>query len=202
MRESQYHIPETGVLNDGGADHTPEQQHEQYHAAERVHFAYPHESEVAGNPSPQDAVLHVANRIDWYRNEALHTPLKKDRTLGSRILEAFGVVKKAPLHPHEYIDEESLVGGRLFGEQARFWLHPSGEAMPTVRDWYFTMFVNQQEQTLHYQVDVRGIHKIYNGREYAFAPGELDRFIAATAAYEQRIVADVYHRTPAIFPVK
>lgn len=203
MRESQYQIPVTDVLQSGEAEQTPVDLIHQ-HRQEAELFADAHKTERT--PESTEA-LHaqlrtVESHLDWYRHEALHTPVAETNTIGSRILGLVGIEKKILPTLDVLIDQESLAGGELFQVPSRFWLHPPVTPQTHTRDWYFTFMRDEQEYTLHYQTDDSGVHKIYNGRKYEFTDGEMERFVEAAGAYEQRVVQSVYARQPATFSSK
>lgn len=81
MRESQYQIPRTGVLHEGGSAATV--QIESNEAHEGAEFTY--------TPEIHQQVKAIENRIDWYRYEALHAPMPAKTSLGVRILTVLGL---------------------------------------------------------------------------------------------------------------
>lgn len=203
MREkSQYQIPVMDGLREGGALQTPQDEVSRYRQ-DAEFFAHQNQQEQAvyseGEPA-QKTLRAAAERLHWYRQEAVHVPVVQRSSVGQRILGMLGVERRELPDLNELIDKESLVGGALFGIPARFWVHPP--VREGVDDWYFSFMRGEQEYTVHYQVDITGVHKIYGGREYPFTPGELERLTDAASAYEQRVVRDVYQREPAAFAGK
>ena len=188
MRESQYQIPTTAGLHEGGAAdapiiETPEQQ------AVAAFFEAQNSSEYT--PEMHAHVKSTELNLDGLRDVALRTPLAVPATIGSRVLGLFGVEKKPVFADMTtLIDQESLLGGQLFTEGSRFWLHPADST--GVRDWYFMFMHGEQEHTIHYQSDSTGIHKIYKGHREPFTEGEAARFVDTTSIYEQQVASGIY----------
>ena len=195
MRESQYQIPTTLLREEVVEEVAQTETAEQRQVAE----FFAHEPQFEYTPEMHQAVKELETRLDWYRYEALHTPVAPKPSLGGRILGVLGMEKKVVPIMNDLIDQESLVGGGLFREEkARFWLNPPLETHSQVRDWYFSFTRGTEEYTIHYQTDAEGIHKIYNGHKHPFTEGEIARFVNAANTYEQRVLTDVYGREPVV----
>lgn len=190
MREGQYQIPVTSMLHAGG----PEKE-----ASSEDALSYRQQAELFASNEKEshghEALLGEREvRIDWYRHEALHAPVETKQNLGSKILTLITGDRVVPPTMSDLIEKESLAGGALFRTPSRFWLHPPLDSQNTTRDWYFNFYQADTEHTIHYQTSDKGVFKLYNGKERAFTSGELDRFMAATAAYETTIAREVYGR--------
>lgn len=194
MRESQYQIPTSAGLHEGGAA-APEFNND---AQAIVADFFARQDEAArAHEYATETHRHVAaveSLVDKYRNEALVAPVAENKTIGGRILGLLGVNEKNERPQiEELIERESLAGGQLFGGNALFWLHP---VTPGVngRDWYYSYTQNEQEYTVHYQSTETGFQKIYNGRTYGFDDNEMERLLSAISAYEKQVANHVYGR--------
>jgi len=90
---------------------------------------------------------------------------------------------------HDLIEEESKVGGQLFGEGHKFWLDakPGTVFANDVADWYHLQVnpVNPKHPTvLRFQTTPNNIHKLYEGREYPPTQQDVQTFVAAVQAYD------------------
>lgn len=190
MREGQYQIPVTSMLHAGGPEKDVSNDDALPYRQQAELFA----SQDRETPDYGSQLREREIRIDWYRHEALHAPVEVKQHIGAKIVALITGERSTQLSMSDLLEKESLIGGQLFRVPSRFWVHPSTDAQSDTRDWYFNFYQAEAEHTIHYQTSSRGIFKLYNGKEYAFTDGELDRFIAATNAYEAIIARDVYGR--------
>ena len=183
MRESQYQIPVSEIHSARESVQSP--------AAEVLSL---YTETEAGSPE-HAAVKEREMRIDWYRHEALTAPIPEPKKITEKLAGFILGRRRTPLAMDTLIDQESALGPAIFNQPVRFWLHPpvAGDAQG-VRDWYFYFISQTGEQTIRYQSDADGFHKIYQGREYGFTEGEEARLYEAVAAYEQLIATQVYQR--------
>ena len=197
MREGQYQIPQTSMLHAGG----PESEVNNKNALlyqQQAELLASQDKEASYGAEAMSELRSREGRIDWYRHEALHTPVEVSRSLGGKILTLITGERGVQPTMTELLEKESLAGGELFQVTSRFWLHPSTGGHDDTRDWYFNFHNTAGEYTIHYQTSSQGVFKLYNGKEYAFTDGELERFVAASSAYEAAIVKDVYQREPVV----
>ena len=189
MRESQYQIPVTAEVPIETPEAVVENQPSEQHAQ-------PVSIEYAPAPEIHAATKLREQRIDQYRFEATQTPPPRPEGIGAKIMSLLSGDKQLPPTLPELLDKEGRIGGELFRVDSRFWLHPrlDGDAHET-RDWYFSFTQNKQEFTIRYQSSPTGFHKLYNGREYPFASGELERLYEASSTYETMVAEKVYGRS-------
>lgn len=96
------------------------------------------------------------------------------------------------------IDEESLVGGKLFGsistgvtrrffmDDGNSWFYSETAIDPATKQQLYSY-------TIRYEVLPQGILKSVDGRGHVFIKGiELERLLTAMELYEKRIDQDVY----------
>lgn len=194
MRESQYQIPSTGVLHEGGSAETSTTQEV---IRQQVAEVFLYDADFHYSHEQHAAVRRTEAAIDRYRQDALQTPIVTKQTMGGKILSSLGFERRVLPTMSDLVDTESHVGGQLFRQpQTRFWLHPTASKGDTTRDWYFNFVQDEQEYTIHYQTDGQNIHKIYNGRERVFTVGEVQRFTEAVDAYGQSVAKQMYERPP------
>lgn len=195
MRESQYQIPTSAGLHEGGAA-APEIENDAQ--AVVASFFVRQEKDMQVQEHNLDLYRNVKvieSCIDTYRNEALRTPIISEKTIGGRILGLAGINSRVEFPEiNTLIESESQVGGQLFQVQSRFWLHSPVDTSG-VRDWYFSFNQAEREYTIHYQSGKAGLKKLYNGRNYEFTDGEMERLVEAMSAYEQQVAAQVYRRS-------
>ena len=98
----------------------------------------------------------------------------------------------------DLIEQESIIGGRLFGERA------SNERLKfynlDLHNWYFYQeiidkFGKVQSVTMHYEVHPHGIMRATLGSEKLFEPlvgEELSNFMKATELYHKHIMEQIY----------
>ena len=193
MRESQYQIPTSAGLHEGGAA-APETDNDAQ--AVVASFFVRQENDIQTQERNLELyrnVRVVESCIDTYRSEALQTPIVSEKTVGGRILRLAGVSGKVEFPDIDsLIENESQVGGRLFQAPSRFWLHPPIDNSG-VRDWYFSFNKSEQEYTIHYQTSDTGLSKLYNGHTQEFTDGEIERLVEAMSAYEQQVATQIYH---------
>lgn len=176
MQESQYKIPYQEVLQNGG----------ELRESERV--------------TVERSFQDVTASIDMLRAEALATPYTQKNILGraaTRVGVSLGSLgeRKTQYTLAQLVENESVVGGTLFYEGAKFWLQPpvAGD-VSGVRDWYFTPHIEYAAETLWYKTGPSGVEKLYHGVNCAFSEGELERFTQAVTAYHQAVAMRVYQK--------
>jgi len=133
--------------------------------------------------APYQHIKDIEARIFSYRETALAMEKKPRTWLGGLVF--------APQNTNlrTLVDEESVLGGSLFGEGHRFWLDNKAQATVfhnDIADWYH-MQPNPADPknpiVLRFQTTPYSIHKLYNGVEYSLTIQDLEHFLAATEAY-------------------
>jgi len=89
------------------------------------------------------------------------------------------------------IEEESKLGGMIFSgvtsqtPGSRFWYFEG--------DWFFEQYYeNVGYQVIRYQILENSMHKLFNGREVAFAEGEKETLIQAIKRYHATVSKEIY----------
>lgn len=101
---------------------------------------------------------------------------------------------------HVLIEEESKVGGGLFGEGHKFWLDAKSNDTVfhnDVADWYHVQANPADPKNpivLRFQTTPYSIHKLYNGREYPPTAQDINTFAEAVNAYEE-VIESLYQDT-------
>lgn len=92
------------------------------------------------------------------------------------------------------IDAESKLGGTLFSNTTsqpagrRFWYFEG--------EWFFEQYYeNAGYQVIRYQIFENSIHKLFNGREYPFSPGEEETLLQAIRRYHSLVMNQLYGPT-------
>lgn len=138
---------------------------------------------------PYWGIKAVESRIFSYRAAALESQPKAKKWLG-------GLVSVPSHQPTmaELIEEESRLGGAMFGPNHSFWLDVEsygGNFPGEVADWYH-MQPNPEDPkkpiVLRFQTTAQKVHKLYNGVEYAPTVEDLGIFVKAVEAYSQAIL--------------
>ncbi len=64
-------------------------------------------------------------------------------------------------------------------------------------DWFFEQYQpNVGYQVIRYQIFKQSMHKLYNGREYPFNPGEKATLIKAILHYRTDVLEPLYGKKP------
>lgn len=139
--------------------------------------------------APYQQIKNIEENIFSYREAALAVEKKPK-----------GWLKGLVFSPHEQtiqelIEEESKLGGRLFGEGHKFWLDAKTNDTVfhnDVADWYHVQMnpANPKRPTvLRFQTTPHSIHKLYEGREYAPTIQDIETFVKAVQAYDSAILS-------------
>lgn len=60
-------------------------------------------------------------------------------------------------------------------------------------DWFFEQFYpNVGYQVIRYQILKNSMHKLYNGKEYPFSPGEKATLVKAILRYRTAVLEPLY----------
>lgn len=138
---------------------------------------------------PYWGIKAVESRIYSYRAAAMAIQAKPRKWLRGLVT--------APAHQPtlgDFIEQESYIGGALFGEGHAFWLDiPSGSADDPnqVSDWYHmqpNLADPKNPTVLRFQTTAQRIHKLYDGREYEPSVQDLEVFVRAVEAYSQAVL--------------
>lgn len=144
--------------------------------------------------APYEAIKRIERAIHDQRETALELG-RRPAAVKRSLLQVLGLVPIARPSLHDLVDDESHLGGRIFGEGDRFWLdvHANGDERQ-VADWYYVHpnSQNPKEPTvLRFQTTPHAIHKLYNGKEYPMTVADLEHFVQSVAAYTHKI-SDLY----------
>lgn len=174
MANDQYQIPQYSL--------EPQEQ-AQFEATQHT-YASP-EKEAA----PYQHIKDIETQIFSYRAAALAMESGR-RSKGVLSGLVFGPRRSTI---RELVDEESRLGGQLFGKNHRFWLDAQqGQAADgSVADWYHSQPNPANPDApivLRFQTTPYGIYKLYEGREYAPSIQELETFVRAIEAYAAAIL--------------
>lgn len=139
--------------------------------------------------APYQVIKDIEARIFSYRDASLAMDKKPKGWLNGLVFR--------PQNPtlRDLIEEESQLGGKLFGEGHKFWLDTKSTGTvfhSNVADWYHmqTNPANPKQPTvLRFQTTPHSTHKLYEGREYAPTLQELETFVKAVQAYDTAILS-------------
>lgn len=141
--------------------------------------------------TPYEHVKEIEATIFSYR-EAAQALDKPQRYQWIRSLVSFALPKHHTIT--ELIEQESQIGGALFGPGQRFWLDAKSSNtvyQNNITDWYHLQpnSANPKEEiVLRFQVTPYSIHKLYDGREYELTIQDLERFVDAVDAYKDAVL--------------
>lgn len=143
-------------------------------------------------------IKQIEQRIHSYRNTALD--IERRREPG--FMESVFGIKRARVALKDLIEEESRVGGELFGPHNRFWLSHKGSSVLAnsneLGDWYH---VREQfdesgrkigEVTIHFETHPTHINKLHDGRPVAPTIAELETLVHAIELYEEHVRMQLY----------
>lgn len=146
-------------------------------------------------PSAFALVKRLEERSHGYRRTALEIEDGRDPTWVESILGG----KRPKVTLESLIDQESHIGGRLFGPTDRFWLSHKGSSVGGnhLGDWYHVRetvdaFGRKTDATLHFETHPDHVLKLHNGRPVEPTLEELETFVRAVELYEARIRAELY----------
>ena len=138
--------------------------------------------------APYQGIKDIEARIFSYRKAALAMEKKPKGWLNGLVFRPQNNTLR------DLIDEESKLGGALFGEGHKFWLDTkSNETVfhNDVTDWYHLQANPADPKhpiVLRFQTTPHSIHKLYEGREYAPTVQDLEIFVKAVQAYDAAIL--------------
>lgn len=156
---------------------------------ERRLVSSPHSFEQEPVIAPYARYKQIEQDIETLRANATEATLP--RSVKMRIMNLVTTTPR-PL-VERLVEEESIIGGRLFQQgpsvlRQRFWYH--------LGDWFFERVERGREGdervVIHNQIREDGVHKLIDGREFAFDSDELERFLPAIEQYRDRIVEELY----------
>jgi len=139
--------------------------------------------------APYQQIKNIEEKIFSYREAALAVEKKPKGWLGRLVFT------QHPQTIQDLIEDESKLGGQLFGEGNKFWLDAKTNDtvfQNDVADWYHVQLnpANPKRPTvLRFQTTPHSIHKLYEGREYAPSIQDIETFVKAVQAYDSAILS-------------
>lgn len=148
-------------------------------------------------PEPYQHIKDIENRIHSYRRTALEIEARRKLS----ILETILGVRHQKVTLEGLIEQESRIGGELFGPHNRLWLSHKGStpfsSQNNLGDWYHVQetvdaFGRKNETTLHFETHPSHITKIHNAQRVDLRITELEILTRAIELYEENVRERLY----------
>ncbi len=139
--------------------------------------------------APYQGIKDIENKIFSYREAALAMNKKAKHSWISSL-----VLKPQTMTIRDLVEEESKLGGEMFGKGHRFWLDNKSNSTVfrnEIADWYHTQ-PNPDDPSkpivLRFQTTPEKIFKLYEGREYAPTIQDVEIFTKAIENYTKAVL--------------
>lgn len=194
------------VMNDQFSIPGQPSEHQQALHRQAVHVA----GEFQRTPENKEVyyfarIKELEARVHSYRKTALEIEGRREPTFTESLLGG----KRSKVTLHGLIDRESYIGGRVYGENIRFWLDHKGSSVLSngndIGDWHFVQAHIDQfgtvvgETRLHFETHPAHVHKLHDGRPVQPTIAELETLIHAIELYEEFVRAELYPFDQEIF---